>query len=146
MGTWGGTSEHDGQQGVPHMGANQSNVSIEMIESEYPIRINEYGMLADTGGAGRHRGGLGLVREYEILSDEAILNVRSDKRRFPLHGLFGGRPGSASWNYVNPGRSDRVLPVLMTEVEKLRRRVPPRDVGRGRLRRPARPRPGRCAA
>ena len=121
MGTWGATSGHDGQQGVPHMGANQSNVSIEMIESEYPIRINEYGMLADTGGAGRHRGGLGLVREYEILSDEAVLNVRSDKRRFPPHGLFGGRPGSSSWNYVNPGRSDRVLPVLMTEVEKLRR-------------------------
>ena len=121
MGTWGGTSEHDGQQGVPHMGANQSNVSIEMIESEYPIRINEYGMLADTGGAGRNRGGLGLVREYEILSDEAILNVRSDKRRFPPHGLFGGRSGSPSWNYVNPGRSDRVLPVLMTEVEKLKR-------------------------
>ena len=121
MGTWGATSEHDGQQGVPHMGANQSNVSVEMIESEYPIRINEYGMLADTGGAGRHRGGLGLVREYEILSDEAILNVRSDKRRFPPHGLFGGRSGSSSWNYVNPGRSDRVLPVLMTEVEKLRR-------------------------
>ena len=119
MGTWGATSAHDGQQGVPHMGANQSNVSIEMIESEYPIRINEYGMLADTGGAGRYRGGLGLVREYEILSDEAILNVRSDKRRFPPHGLFGGRPGSSSWNYVNPGRSDRVLPVLMTEVEKL---------------------------
>ena len=121
MGTWGGTSEHDGQQGVPHMGANQSNVSIEMIESEYPLRINEYGMLADTGGAGRHRGGLALVREYEILSDEAILNVRSDKRRFPPHGLFGGKPGSPSFNYVNPGRSDRVLPVLMTEVEKLKR-------------------------
>ena len=121
MGTWGATSGHDGQQGVPHMGANQSNVSIEMIESEYPIRINEYGMLADTGGAGRYRGGLGLVREYGILSDEAILNVRSDKRRLPPHGLLGGRPGSASWNYVNPGRSDRVLPVLMTEVEKLRR-------------------------
>ena len=121
MGTWGGTSEHDGQQGVAHMGANQSNVSIEMIESEYPIRINEYGMLANTGGAGQYRGGLGLVREYEIVSDEAILNVRSDKRRFPPHGLYGGRPGSSSWNYINPGRSDRILPVLMTEVEKLKR-------------------------
>ena len=100
MGTWGATSEHDGQQGVPHMGANQSNVSIEMIESEYPIRIKEYGMLADTGGAGRYRGGLGLVREYEILSDEAILNVRSDKRRFPPHGCSVGvrarRPGTTS--------------------------------------------------
>ena len=121
MGTWGATSAHDGQQGVPHMGANQSNVSIEMIETDYPIRINEYGMLADTGGAGRFRGGLALVREYEILSREAVLNVRSDKRRYPPHGLFGGRPGSRSWSYLNPGRSDRVLPVLMTEVEKLGR-------------------------
>ena len=121
MGTWGATSAHDGQQGVPHMGANQSNVSVEAIESDYPIRINEYGMLADTGGAGRFRGGLGLVREYEILCGEAVLNVRSDKRRYPPHGLFGGRPGAPSWSYLNPGRSDRVLPVLMTEVERLER-------------------------
>ena len=119
MGTWGATSAHDGQQGVPHMGANQSNVSIEAIENDYPIRVNAYGMLPDTGGAGRFRGGLSLVREYEILSEEAVLNVRSDKRRFPPHGLFGGRTGAPSWNYLNPGRSDRVLPVLMTEVEKL---------------------------
>ena len=122
MGTWGATSEHDGQQGVPHMGANQSNVSIEMIEAEYPIRINEYGMLADTGGAGRHRGGLALVREYEVLSDEAILNVRSDKRTLPAaRPVRREAEGSPSWNYFNPGRSDRVLPVLMTEVEKLKR-------------------------
>ena len=91
MGTWGATSEHDGQEGVPHMGANQSNVSIEMIESDYPIRIRRYGMMPDTGGPGRWRGGLALMREYEILADEAILNVRSDKRRYPPHGLFGGR-------------------------------------------------------
>ena len=70
------------------------------------------------------RGAIALVRAYEILADEAILEVRSDKRRFPPHGLFGGRPGSVSWNYVNPGRSDRVLRVLMTEVEKLRRGDP----------------------
>ena len=63
-------------------------------------------MLADTGGAGRHRGGLGLVREYEILSDEAILNVRSDKRRFPPHGLFGG--GCAPSPQTERGRWPRV--------------------------------------
>ena len=42
-----------------------------MVESEYPIRINEYGMLADTGGAGRYRGGLGLVREYGVVIVES---------------------------------------------------------------------------
>jgi N-methylhydantoinase B len=121
MGTWGATSEHDGQEGVPHMGANQSNVSIEMIESDYPIRIRRYGMVPDTGGPGRWRGGLALTREYEILAAEAILNVRSDKRRYPPHGLFGGQDGTPSLNVVESGTTSRVLPVLMTEVEKLRR-------------------------
>jgi N-methylhydantoinase B len=121
MGTWGATAGHDGQEGVPHMGANQSNVSVEMIESDYPIRIRDYGMVADTGGPGRNRGGLALAREYEILAEEAILNVRSDKRRFPPHGLFGGRDGAPSINLINPGAHERVLPVLMTSVARLRR-------------------------
>ena len=121
MGTWGGTSKHDGQSGVPHMGANQSNVSIEMIESKYPIRINKYGFIKNTGGPGKYRGGLGLIREYEILSDAASLNVRSDKRKFPPHGLFGGKNGSKSYNIINPNSQRRILPVLMTEVEKLKK-------------------------
>ena len=119
MGTWGGTSAHDGQEGMPHIGANQSNVSIEMIENDFPIHMRQYGMVPDTGGPGRFRGGLSLCREYEIRSDKAILNIRSDKRRFPPHGLFGGKEGTPSWNILNPGREDRILPVLMTEVEKL---------------------------
>ncbi len=44
------------------MGANQSNVSIEMIESDYPIRMRASGLVPDTGGPGRHRGGLALCR------------------------------------------------------------------------------------
>ena len=120
MGTWGAAATHDGQEGVPHLGANQSNVSIEMIESDYPIRIDEYGLVPDTGGPGRNRGGLALVRQYRILCDKAILNVRSDKRKYPPHGLAGGKSGAPSINLINPGREDRVLPVLMTEVEKLK--------------------------
>ena len=42
MGVWGGTSQHDGQDGVPHMGANQSNTPVELIESEYPLRVEQY--------------------------------------------------------------------------------------------------------
>ena len=119
MGTWGGTSRHDGQEGVPHMGANQSNVSVEMIEQDYPIRINQYGLVPDTGGAGQYRGGLALVREYESLHDGALLNVRSDKRDYPPHGLFNGKEGKPSQNVLNPGRNSQLLPVLMTEVEAL---------------------------
>jgi N-methylhydantoinase B len=103
------------------MGANQSNVPVEMIEADYPLRIERYGFLPDTGGPGRRRGGLGLVREYRLLADEAILNVRSDKRSHPPHGLFGGGTGTPSWNIINPGAGNRIVPVLMTEVEPLRR-------------------------
>jgi N-methylhydantoinase B len=119
MGTWGGTQDHDGPSGVPHMGANQSNVPIEMIETDYPLRVEEYGFVADTGGPGRNRGGIAITRQYRLLCDKASLNVRSDKRKFPPHGLYGGKPGSPSINIINPGNHSRILPVLMTEVEPL---------------------------
>lgn len=121
MGTWGGAEGHDGQNGVPHMGANQSNVSIEMIEQEYPLRIERYGLVPDTGGAGRRRGGLALVRSYRVLSDKAILSVRSDKRDHPPYGLFGGKEGTPSWNFINPDEERQVLPVLMTQVARLKK-------------------------
>ncbi len=52
MGTWGATSEHDGQEGVPHMASNQANVPVEMIESDYPIRIERYGFVRGHGWCG----------------------------------------------------------------------------------------------
>src|SRR5262249_46338592 len=98
MGTWGATSLHDGQEGVPHIASNQSNVPIEMIEANYPIRIERYGLVSDTGGPGKFRGGLSILRDYRMLVDDVFLGVRSDKRRFPPHGLFGGGPGVGSSN------------------------------------------------
>ena len=118
MGNFGATSEHDGQEGVAHIGANQSNVPVEMIEAEYPIRVEHYGIAPDTGGPGRHRGGLSLVRSYRVLVDGAELNVRSDKRKHPPHGLLGGSTGAPSRNLLRvPGASDRELPVLLTRPE-----------------------------
>jgi N-methylhydantoinase B len=121
MGVWGAAAAHDGQTGVPHMAANQSNVPIEMIESNYPLRVERYGIEPDTGGAGRFRGGHGLVKEFRLLAQEAYFGVRSDKRRFRPHGLFGGQPGAPSLNVIDPGTGNRVLPVLPTEPIVLRR-------------------------
>jgi len=112
MGTWGAATDHDGQDGVAHIGANQSNIPVEMIEREYPLRIERYGLVPDTGGAGRFRGGLAIERVFRLLADEAVLSVRSDKRRFPPYGLHGGSSGSPSMNVMNPGADQRVLPVL----------------------------------
>lgn len=121
MGNGGGAASQDGEDGGPHLGANQCNVPVEMIEANYPLRIERYGYVPDTGGPGRHRGGLSLMREYRLLAEEADLNIRSDKRRHPPHGLFGGGEGAPSWNILNPGTEDRVLPVLLIEPASLKK-------------------------
>jgi N-methylhydantoinase B len=121
MGVWGASAAHDGQEGVPHMAANQSNVPIEMIESNYPLRIESYGIVPDTGGAGRFRGGHGIVKEFRLLADEAYFGIRSDKRRFRPHGLFGGQPGAPSLNIIDPQTEARLLPTLPTQPITLRR-------------------------
>jgi len=121
MGTWGASRENDGQEGVPHIGANQSNVPIEMIEATYPIRIERYGFVDDSGGPGKTRGGLAIRREYRVLSETALLNVRSDKRAYPPHGLFGGAEGGPSMNIIDSGNEKRELPVLLSEPVTMRR-------------------------
>ena len=92
MGTWGATSRHDGQEGVPHIGLESANVPVEMIEADYPIRIERYGFAADTGGPGHYRGGLGIVRDYRVLADEVFLGVRSDKCPASATWSAGGTP------------------------------------------------------
>jgi N-methylhydantoinase B len=115
MGTWGATSAHDGQEGVPHMASNQANVPIEMIEADYPIRIEHYGFVPDTGGPGRFRGGLSLVREYRSLADEIYFGVRSDKSLHPPHGLAGGQAGAPAINEIQSAGEQRVLPPMPTK-------------------------------
>lgn len=116
MGTWGGRPNRDGCDGAPHPAANQTNQPIEMIEATLPLRIERYGLVPDSGGPGKFRGGLALIREWRILADDAVLAMRSDKRRFPPYGLHGGKCGTGSLNVVNPGLGNgRVLPVLPME-------------------------------
>jgi N-methylhydantoinase B len=117
MGNSGGGPLRDGQEGVPHMGANQANVPIEFIEMDTPLRIERYGFVRDSGGPGKYRGGLSIIREYRALVDDIQLTIRSDKRTYPPHGLFGGKPGTPSWNILNPETENRILPVLLTSPE-----------------------------
>ncbi|MBU2888786.1 hydantoinase B/oxoprolinase family protein [Celeribacter halophilus] len=122
MGTWGASSAHDGQVGVPHMGANQANVPIEMIEASYPLRVKRYGIMPDTGGSGRYRGGNAFIREYEYLGEEeGLMSLRSDKRDFLPHGLEGGSEGTGPVNLLIQDGKETQLPVLVTEPYALKK-------------------------
>src|SRR5690606_36903659 len=70
----------------------------------------QYSMVADSGGAGEYRGGLSVVRDIHILHGEGVLQVRSDRRKFMPWGLNGGKDGTPSWNIINPGQEERILP------------------------------------
>lgn len=98
-GAWGGQAERDGQDGVPNLGANVSNIPVEMLEAAIPCRVERYGFVADTGGAGAHRGGLSIEREYTFLGD-AVLSVRADRETILPYGIGAGEPGTASANLL----------------------------------------------
>ena len=91
----------------------QENYPVEFLEGAYPFRVLSYGIGRDSGGAGRFRGGSGLVREYEFLGEDAILSMRIDSVQNPTWGVAGGLRGGAGRATINPGRSDeRVLKPL----------------------------------
>ena len=113
-GARGGGPLGDGVEGVSHPAVNISNTPVEIVEVEMPVRIEQYAIKQDTGGAGKHRGALAQVRQVRCLAGEATLQLRSDKRRYPPYGLQGGKPGSPSWNILNPGDHEVVLPTMGT--------------------------------
>ncbi|HEY6993271.1 MAG TPA: hydantoinase B/oxoprolinase family protein [Xanthobacteraceae bacterium] len=89
---YGGGMGHDGATATATHLSNLHITPIEILESEFPCRITRFELVADSGGAGRWRGGLSLVREYELLEDATVIR-RYDKSRFPPGGIAGGKPG-----------------------------------------------------
>ncbi len=107
---WGGRPDRDGIDGCASVVVNFSNNPAEVVEAEYPLEILQYGFLTDTGGPGRYRGGLGIVREYRFTEAEGVLQIRSDRHASRPYGLAGGKPGAASSNVLNPEGESETLP------------------------------------
>lgn len=107
---WGGRPDRDGVDGCASIVVNFSNNPAEVVEAEYPLEILEYGFLPDTGGPGKYRGGLAVVREYRFTEAEGVLQIRSDRHRSRPYGLAGGREGSPSANILNPDTDPKTLP------------------------------------
>ena len=85
----GGTSAGDGASIVLPMNHFAPGTPVEIVETEYPIRVRRYELLPDSAGAGTHRGGIGFAREYAFLTD-CTLTLRTANHRHAAWGLFGG--------------------------------------------------------
>jgi N-methylhydantoinase B len=116
----GGSGGRLGQDGVSGTTVNHSNgkiASVEIVESEYPVRVERFELIPDSGGAGEWRGGLGFAREYTNLGGEARFSVRSTKHTIPPSGMDGGAPARGGRCAMASGTAaERVLPTRQSDV------------------------------
>ena len=99
----------DGLSAVHTHMTNTMNTPVEVIEKQYPLRVVRYAVRRGSGGRGRRRGGEGLVREMELLSD-ADVSILSDRRVRAPYGLRGGGPGKTGVNTLVRGVKLCTLP------------------------------------
>ena len=84
------------------------NTPVEAVESRFPVRIERYEFIPDSGGAGRYRGSLALVRDIRLLADKVSFARYGDRHKFAPQGLFGGLPGACGAFVLNPGTATEV--------------------------------------
>jgi len=101
-GGMGAGSEGDGLSAVQTHMTNTRNTPIESLEMHYPLRLHRYAIRDGSGGAGAQRGGDGIIREYEFLSDTTV-TLLTERRRHTPWGLAGGEAAIAGVNYFNGG-------------------------------------------
>ncbi|MBX5088337.1 hydantoinase B/oxoprolinase family protein [Rhizobium lentis] len=104
----GGGPKKDGVEGS---GGNRSflrNTPVEINEVEVPIHIEKYGLVPDSGGAGKYRGGSAMVMEFQVFSPNSVVTARNRNRtRFASWGVLGGRAGKTSCFVRNPGSQNQ---------------------------------------
>jgi len=118
-GAWGGRPDKDGVEAITNASQNLSNMPVEVLEAEHPVRVEDYAFVPDSCGAGRHRGGVGIRRSYRILAPEALLQLRSDRVAFRPYGLAGGKEGGPSRNVIETNGETRAIPAKVTMSVKL---------------------------
>jgi N-methylhydantoinase B len=99
----------DGKDGVQVHITNTSNLPVEAIEQEYPLRVEEYSLVEDSGGAGKFRGGMGLRRVVTPVGHECVFNGAGERFSHEPWGLFGGTDGGSGQFLIRDADGERRL-------------------------------------
>jgi N-methylhydantoinase B len=112
----------DGMDAVHVHMTNTSNLPVEALENEYPLFVDEYALVADSGGAGRSRGGLSIARQIRAIVPGTIFSVRSDSHTVGVpSGVFGGLDGRRARLVRNHQGPDEEL--LFSKVARIEMKV-----------------------
>jgi len=121
VGNWGGRFGRDGIDGVSNPAANLSNQPVEIVEAEFPIAIECYEFVDNSGGRGQWRGGLAFRKDFRILAERASITVRADRRKHRPFGIAGGEPGAPSRSSILRDGDTIALPTMPMRAIELRR-------------------------
>lgn len=95
VGGWGASQAGDGDGGQFCCANGETyNIPVELFESRYGLKVEQYAFHNDDGGAGEHRGGRGVILDYRVTADEVFLTYATSRSREPPWGLAGGHTGS----------------------------------------------------
>src|SRR4051794_17673943 len=111
--------DKDGMDGVHVLNTNTLNTPVEVVETTFPLRVEEYSLIPDSGGRGRRRGGLGITRRFRVLDHTATLVVNTDWIRAKPGGLEGGEAGSLTRLVLNEGTEREEVPPLAKFIRTL---------------------------
>jgi N-methylhydantoinase B/oxoprolinase/acetone carboxylase alpha subunit len=104
---WGATATHDGNSVMNNVNGNCRNTPVEVFETKYPFFTLEYSLRQDSGGVGKHRGGLGSSRKLRVMAPEITVSALSDRTRTHAWGLFGGGGGGSGALFVKKRGDNR---------------------------------------
>jgi N-methylhydantoinase B/oxoprolinase/acetone carboxylase alpha subunit len=116
----GAAAGHDGVDVIDTDASNCMNLPAEALEMEAPVRLHRVALRRDSGGAGEFRGGLGVVREYEILADGVTFTHRGERHFSAAQGLAGGQAGASARSVIRraDGREEVIPSKALTVLNK----------------------------
>lgn len=118
----GGHGAHAGGDGLNHGNAPISTATIpplEILEAAYPVMFRQWALRPDSGGAGKHRGGLGAIYEIELLEEEAQVFLFGERGTAPPPGVLGGQPAARN-RFLYPDGEDVAEPALVSKLNGLK--------------------------
>lgn len=116
-GALGARAYHDGLDAVRIYASGAANLPVEPLEHAFPLRVERYELLTDSGGAGTFRGGLGIRRDYRVLPPEVEVALTGERHHVAARGANGGENGALGRFVLNPGTADeRRLPSVARSV------------------------------
>jgi len=121
IGGWGATQTHDGASAlIAPTDGDTYNYSIELFEAKFPLLIRQYALnVADGAGTGEHRGGFGVIREFEVATDEAHTYAGIGRSIEKPWGLEGGNPGTVNYMEIeHEGNVERLSRVPYRHLER----------------------------